>query len=98
MSTPHSNNNSSQTKLSPEKYARLKGELDAPYRGLRQFIYIAFGASGFTGAFIFLAKIIAGQNIASTLPNFALQVGIVILMIFLFRLEQKASNRSSSSK
>ncbi|MGD1712536.1 DUF3493 domain-containing protein [Dapis sp. BLCC M172] len=87
MPTPNSNNSHSQTKLDPEKYARLKAELDAPYRGLRKFIYVAFGASGFIGAFISFAKIIAGQNIGSAFPNFALQVGVMALMIWLFRLE-----------
>lgn len=87
MPTSNSNNSHPQTKLDPEKYARLKAELDAPYRGLRKFIYVAFGASGFIGAFIYLAKIIAGQNIGSTFPNFALQVGVMALMIWLFRLE-----------
>ena len=87
MPTSNLNNSHSQTKLNPEKYARLKAELDTPYRGLRKFIYVAFTISGFIGAFISLAKIIAGQNIYSAFPNFALQVGIMALMIGLFRLE-----------
>ena len=74
--------------LSPEKYARLKAESQAPYRGLRKFFYVAFGASGLIGAFIFLAKLAAGQNTASNLPNFALQVGVVALMVFLFRWDK----------
>ena len=74
--------------LDPEKYARLRAELKTPYKGLRQFIYIAFGASGLIGAVIFLAKLAAGREIASTLPNLALQVGVVALMITLFRWEQ----------
>jgi hypothetical protein len=81
------------TSLSPEKYARLKAEAQAPYRGLRQFVYVACGASGFIGAFIFLIDILAGHEIGSTLPNFALQVGVVALMVWLFRLEQRASRK-----
>ncbi|HEY9835027.1 MAG TPA: DUF3493 domain-containing protein, partial [Stenomitos sp.] len=46
--------------LSPEKYAKLKAEAKAPYRALRHFIYLAFGASGFIGAFVFLAQLAAG--------------------------------------
>ena len=87
MPTSNLNNSHSQTKLNPEKYARLKAELDAPYRGLRKFIYVAFAISGFIGAFIYLAQIIAGNNIGSAFPNFALQVGVMVLMIWLFRLE-----------
>ena len=74
--------------LSPEKYARLKAESKAPYRGLRKFFYLAFGASGLIGAFVFLAKLAAGQDLANNLPNFALQIGVVALMVFLFRINQ----------
>lgn len=81
--------NSSQLPPDSEKYARLKAELKAPYKGLRIFVYIAFGASGFLGALVFLAKMISGENITSTLPNFALQLGVIALMIFFYRLEKK---------
>jgi hypothetical protein len=76
------------TKLSPEKYARLKAEAKAPYKGLRQFFYLAFAASGFVGAIVFLAQLAAGRDVAAALPNLALQVGVVALMVWLFRLEQ----------
>lgn len=79
--------------LSPEKYARLRAEAKAPYRGLRQTIYVTFGASGFIGAFIFLMRLLAGRDVETVLPNFALQVGIVALMVWLFRLEQRAGQR-----
>ncbi len=74
--------------LTPEKYARLKAESKAPYRGFRKFFYVAFGASGLIGAVVFLAKLAAGQDLANNLPNFALQIGVVALMVFLFRIEQ----------
>ncbi len=80
--------------MSPEKYARLRAEAKAPYRGLRKFIYFGLGASGFIGAFIFLAQLAAGQNVTSILPNLALQIGVVALMIFLFRLENRAERKS----
>lgn len=83
--------NRSDKRFTPEQYARLKAEAAAPYRGLRKFIYIAFGASGLIGAVIFLAQLAAGRDVGATLPNFALQVGVVALMIFLFRLEQRRS-------
>ena len=72
---------------------RLKAEAAAPYRGLRQFIYIGVGASGFIGAFVFFFQILAGKNIDSSLPNFALQTGIVALMIFLWRWEHTNQKR-----
>lgn len=83
--------NSSSKRFTPEQYARLKAEAAAPYRGLRKFIYFTFGASGFIGAFIFLAQLLAGRDVEAALPNFALQVGVVALMVFLFRWEQRKS-------
>ncbi|MGB3403203.1 MAG: DUF3493 domain-containing protein [Microcoleaceae cyanobacterium] len=88
----------SKRKLTPEQFARLKAESKAPYRGLRQFVYVAFGASGFIGALVFLSKLLAGEELGATLPNFALQVGVVALMVWLFRLELKAQRRSSDPK
>ncbi|ABA22787.1 conserved hypothetical protein [Trichormus variabilis ATCC 29413] len=80
-------------RLNPEQYARLKAEMSTPYRGLRQLLYVGFGASGFIGAFIFFFQILAGRNMETALPNFALQVGVVALMIFLWRWEQSRQKR-----
>jgi Low psii accumulation1 / Rep27 len=74
--------------LSPEKYARLKAEAKAPYKGVRKFFYLAFGASGFIGGFIFFFKVLAGRDLAHSLPNLALQVGVVALVVWLYRLEK----------
>ncbi|MBW4686290.1 MAG: DUF3493 domain-containing protein [Komarekiella atlantica HA4396-MV6] len=83
-----------KNRLNSEQYARLKAEMTAPYRGLRQFLYIAFGASGLLGAFIFFFQLLAGRDVESALPNFALQVGIVALMVFLWHWEQQRQRRS----
>ncbi|MBW4560229.1 MAG: DUF3493 domain-containing protein [Mojavia pulchra JT2-VF2] len=83
-----------KNRLNPEQYARLKAEMAAPYRGLRQFIYIGCGASGLIGAFVFFFKLLAGRDIDSTLPSLFLQVGIVALMVFLWRWEQQRQRRS----
>ena len=80
--------NRSAKQFTPEQYSRLKAEAAAPYRGLRKFVYVAFGASGFIGALVFLAQLAAGRDTVSALPNFALQVGVVAFMIFLFRLDR----------
>lgn len=79
--------------LSSQQYDRLRAELKTPYRGLRQFIYVSFGASGFIGALVFLAQLLAGRDVESALPNFALQAGLVALMVWLFWLEQRTSRR-----
>lgn len=73
-----------------EQYDRLKAEAAAPYRGLRRFIYTAFGASGFVGALVFLAQIAAGKEADAPLSNLALQVGVVALMVFLFRWDKES--------
>jgi hypothetical protein len=81
-------------RLDPERLAQLRAELKTPYRGLRQFVYLACGASGLIGAMIFLTQLLAGRaEVATVLPNFALQVGVVVLMVWLFRLEQQTSRR-----
>ncbi|MDJ0661852.1 MAG: DUF3493 domain-containing protein [Crocosphaera sp.] len=79
----------SRPPIDPQKYAALKAEAKAPYKGLRKFFYLAFAASGFMGAVVFLAKLAAGEDVTTAFPNFALQVGVIALMIFLFRLESK---------
>ena len=84
----------SKNRLTPEQYSRLKAEIKTPYRGLRKFIYLALGASGFIGAVIFMFRCLAGKDIASSLPNFALQLGLVALMVFLWRWEE---NRQQDS-
>ena len=97
MREPASEKRSKQTsnprKLSPEKYARLRAELKTPYRGVRQFIYVTFGASGAIGAFIFFLQILAGRDIEAALPNLAVQLVVIALMVGLFRLEQRASRK-----
>ncbi len=82
----------------PEKYARLRAEAAAPYRGLRRFIYVAFAASGFIGGFIFLTQLLAGRDVAEALPNFAIQVGVVALMIWLLQLENKAEQKGKQDE
>lgn len=84
----------SKNSLNPEQYARLKAEMKAPYRGFRQFIYIGFGASALIGAFIFFFQVLAGRDVNNALPNLALQVGVLALMIFLWRWEQNRQKRS----
>ncbi|QMS89963.1 DUF3493 domain-containing protein [Nostoc edaphicum CCNP1411] len=91
-------NQNSKNRLNPKQYASLKAEIAAPYRGLRQFIYIAFGASGSIGAFIFFFQVLAGRNVESALPSLALQVAIVALMVFLWRWEQRRQPSPQSGK
>jgi Low psii accumulation1 / Rep27 len=73
----------------PEKYARLKAEVKAPYRGLRKFVYVTLGAWGGIGAFVFLTALLAGKGELDTnMGNLALQIGLVALMVLLFRRDR----------
>ncbi|AMA08391.1 DUF3493 domain-containing protein [Picosynechococcus sp. PCC 73109] len=76
-------------KFTPEKMARLRAEAKNPYRSLRQFIYLCFGLSGGVGGMIFLLQIAAGRDLDQAIPNLAVQAGVVGLMIFLWRWENK---------
>ncbi|MEH2327086.1 MAG: DUF3493 domain-containing protein [Nostoc sp.] len=87
-----------KNRLKPEQYASLKAEIAAPYRGFRQFFYIAFGASGSLGAFVFFFQVLAGRDVESAMPSLALQVAIVALMVFLWRWEQHRQQRPQSGK
>jgi Low psii accumulation1 / Rep27 len=73
----------------PEKYARLKAEAKAPYRGLRKFVCVTLGAWGGIGAFVFLTALLAGKGSPVTnIGNLALQIGLVALMVMLFRRDR----------
>lgn len=75
--------------MSPELYARLKGELQTPYKGVRKLIYGAFATSGLVGGLIFLTQLLAGKDVEGVLPNLAVQIGVVALMVGLFRWESR---------
>ncbi len=79
----------SMSKLNPQQYERLRREAKSPYRGLRIFIYIAFAGSGLIGAIIFLARLIAGNGeLEANLGNLTLQIGVLALMIWLYRIDR----------
>lgn len=74
--------------IDPELYRRLKAETKAPYRGLRQFVYVSCLASGAIGGVIFFFKVIAGRDLETNVPNLALQIGVVAVMVWLLRIDQ----------
>jgi hypothetical protein len=51
-------------------------------------MYAGFGASGFIGGVVFLAKLAAGRELETTIPNLALQMGVVALMVWLYRVDR----------
>lgn len=84
----------SENQAQAEFRQRLLKESKAPYRGLRQVMYLVFAASGLMGALVFLTRLIAGEADQELLGNFALQLGVIALMISLWRWEQKNSTKS----
>jgi hypothetical protein len=74
----------------PDKFAALSAEAMTPFRNLRLFFYGGFGAWGAIGAFIFFFRILAGRDLSTAVPNFALQMGLVGAMGWLFLRESRA--------
>ncbi|AFY73493.1 Protein of unknown function (DUF3493) [Synechococcus sp. PCC 7502] len=73
----------------PKDYEKLKAELKTPFLGLRRFIYLACGTSGALGAYIFLTQLLAGKSeVSTTLSNLAVQMGVIGLMILLYRIDR----------
>ena len=86
-------NNPNKKQISSEKYAYLRAEAEAPYKGFRKFIYFAFGASGAIGAFIFFAQLLAGKNVSDNIYNLFIQITVIALMIFLYRWEDRKDKK-----
>jgi alanine racemase len=74
--------------IDPELYKRLQAEAKSPFKGLRKFFYLAFAGSGSIGGVVFLARLAAGRDLANTIPSLALQIGVVALMIALYKNER----------
>ncbi|MEL6937634.1 MAG: DUF3493 domain-containing protein [Cyanobacteria bacterium J06598_1] len=80
--------------MSQAQYDQLVAEANAPYKGFRKFVYASLGASGAIGGFVFFTKILAGRDLSTSVPNLALQLGLVALMVFLFRWEDRPKDES----
>tara|TARA_Y100000813_G_scaffold141944_1_gene103157 strand:+ start:285 stop:521 length:237 start_codon:yes stop_codon:yes gene_type:complete len=64
-------------KLDPELKKRLLKESQAPYKGLRRILWIAFSGSAFLGLLIMVSKIASGSELQQN--NLLIQVGACIL-------------------
>lgn len=43
-------------------------------------------------------QLLAGRDVAEALPNFAIQMGVVALMVYLLWLENKAEQKGQQGK
>ena len=78
------------SKIDPELKKKLLKESQAPFKGLRKLIWIAFTGSAFLGLFIMLSKIASGNEIQQN--NLLIQLGACTLFPFLLFLESKKEN------
>jgi Low psii accumulation1 / Rep27 len=74
--------------IDPELWRRLQAEAKSPFRGLRQFVYVSCALSGAIGGVVFFFKLLAGRDLEATIPNLAVQIGVVALMVFLLRIDK----------
>ena len=65
------------SKIDPELKKKLLNESQAPFKGLRRILWIAFSGSAFLGLLIMLSKILSGSELQ--LNNLFIQVGACIL-------------------
>ena len=78
------------SKIDPELKRKLLKESQAPFKGLRKVLWIAFTGSAFLGLFIMISKIASGNEIQQN--NVLIQLGACALFPFLLFLERNKSN------
>ena len=74
------------SKIDPELKKKLLKESQAPFKGLRRVLWIAFTGSAFLGLFIMILKIASGYEIQQN--NLLIQVGACALFPILFFLDR----------
>ena len=78
------------SKIDPELKKKLLKESQAPFRGLRKALWIAFTGSAFLGLFIMLSKIASGNEVQQN--NLLIQLGACALFTSLLFLERNKEN------
>ena len=74
------------SKLDPKLKKKLLKESQAPFKGLRKTLWIAFSGSAFLGLFIMLSKIANGSELQQN--NLLIQVGACIVFPTLLFLDR----------
>ena len=65
------------SKIDPELKKKLLRETQAPFKGLRRILWIAFSGSAFLGLLIMLSKIASGSEFNQN--NLLIQLGACII-------------------
>ena len=74
------------SKINPELKKKLLKESQAPFKGLRRILWIAFSGSAFLGLAIMLSKIASGSELQQN--NLFIQLGACILFPLLLFLDR----------
>ena len=74
------------SKIDPELKKKLLKESQAPFKGLRRVLWLAFTGSAFLGLFIMLSKIASGNEIQQN--NLLIQLGACAFFPFLLFLDR----------
>ena len=75
------------SKIDPKLKKKLLKESQAPFKGLRKILWIAFSGSAFLGLFIMLSKLATGSEFQPN--NLLIQLGACILFPTLLFLDKK---------
>ena len=65
------------SQIDPELKKKLLKETQAPYKGLRRILWIAFSGSAFLGLLIMISKIISGSELQQN--NLLIQLSACLL-------------------
>ena len=74
------------SKIDPELKKKLLKESQAPYKGLRKILWIAFSGSAYLGLLIMLSKIASGSELQQN--NLLIQIVACILFPTLLFLDR----------
>ena len=74
------------SKIDPELKKKLLKETQAPFKGLRRVLWIAFSGSAFLGLLIMLSRISSGTELQ--LNNLLIQIGACIIFPTLLFLDR----------
>ena len=74
------------SKIDPELKKKLLKESQAPFKGLRKILWIAFSGSAFLGLLIMLSKIASGSELHQN--NLFIQIGACILFPILLFIDR----------
>jgi hypothetical protein len=74
------------SKIDPELKKRLLKESQAPFKGLRRILWIAFSGSAFLGLLIMISRILSGNELHQN--NLLIQLGACVLFSTLLFLDR----------